>query len=141
MKKKTIQTVLFFVSIMLLGCKNDKNTTTESIAVPEGLVLNNGEKWIVNEETHIGMKRIDSILKHNTILDGKVLGNALSKETSYIIKSCDMTGTAHDQLHVILVPILEEITDIKDVTESKKLEDKAAYIKGLVITYFQYFKT
>ena len=44
----------------------------------------------------------------------KLLGEALSKETSYIIKSCDMKGEPHDQLHLVLVPILEEITDLKD---------------------------
>jgi hypothetical protein len=141
MKSKTIQTVLFLVAITVFGCKNDKHTTTESVAVPKGLVLNNGEKWMANEETHIGMKRIDSILKNNTSSNGKVLGDALSKETSYIIKSCDMTGEAHDQLHVALVPILEEITDIKDVNETNKLENKVTYLKGLVNIYFQYFKT
>jgi hypothetical protein len=141
MKSKTIQTVLFLVAITVFGCKNDKHTTTESVAVPKGLVLNNGEKWMANEETHIGMKRIDSILKNNTSSNGKVLGDALSKETSYIIKSCDMTGEAHDQLHVVLVPILEEITEIKDVNETNKLENKVTYLKGLVNIYFQYFKT
>ncbi|WP_411894210.1 hypothetical protein [Winogradskyella sp. A2] len=141
MKVKTIYIVFFLVATIVFGCKNDKNSINKSIIVPEGLVFNNGEKWIANTETHIGMKRIDSILKNTTYLDGKVLGEALSKETSYIIKNCDMTGIAHDQLHIVLVPILEEITYIKDVTETNRLKDKVTYIKGLVSTYFQYFKT
>lgn len=140
MKIKAIQTVLSLLVIMVLGCKNN-NTATESFAVPEGLALNNGEKWIANEETQIGMKRIDSILKNNTSSDGKTLADALSKETSYIIKSCDMKGEPHDQLHIVLVPILEEITDLKDVNEADKLNNKVAYLKGLVNIYFQYFKT
>jgi hypothetical protein len=56
---------------MVLGCKNNKNTTAESIQVPEGLILNNGQKWITNRATHNGIKHIDSILKNNTISDGK----------------------------------------------------------------------
>jgi hypothetical protein len=126
--------------MLTIACKDDKSSTTESNIIPEGLVLNNGEKWIANEATHIGMKRIDSILKNNTTLDGKTLGDALSKETSYIIKSCDMTGEAHDQLHIVLVPILEEITDLKDITDSNKAKEKVSYLKGLVHTYFKYFR-
>ncbi len=141
MKTKSIYILLFLLSVTVFGCKNDKISTPESIIIPEGLELNKGKKWIANVETHIGMKRIDSILKQNTSLDGKALGEALSKETSYIIKSCNMKGEAHDQLHIVLVPILEEITEIKDVTEVDKLKDKSAYIKGLVNTYFKYFKT
>jgi hypothetical protein len=71
MKSKLIQTVLFLIVLMVLGCKNDKNTTAESIQVPEGLILNNGQKWITNRATHNGIKHIDSILKNNTISDGK----------------------------------------------------------------------
>ena len=96
---------------------------------------------MANEETHIGMKRIDSILKNNSSSDGKILGEALSKQTSYIIKSGDITGEAHDQLHVVLVPILEEITDIKDTKNISELEKKVSHLKRLVASYFEYFKT
>ena len=140
MKYKTFHVQVLLIALLILGCKNDKISTSESVIIPEGLVLNNDEKWIANEETHLGMIRIDSILKNNTSSDGKILGDALSKETSYIIKSCDMKGEPHDQLHLILVPILEEITDLKDVTEVDKLENKVTYLKGLVNIYFQYFK-
>ena len=61
MKTKTIHVLLFLIATMVIGCKKVKNSTTETTIVPEGLVLNNGEKWIANEATHIGMKRIDSI--------------------------------------------------------------------------------
>lgn len=140
MKAKYFHILLVLIITLCMGCKDDKRTTTESIIVPEGLVLNKSEKWIANSETHIGMKRIDSIIKNNTTIDGKILGEALSKETSYIIKSCNMKGEAHDQLHLVLVPISEEITDIKDVTDSSKLEDKVSYLKSLTNTYFKYFK-
>ena len=83
---------------------------------------------------------LDCILKNNTALDGKTLGEVLSKQTSYIIKSCDMTGEAHDQLHIVLVPILEEITDIKDIENRSELEEKVTVLQGLIVTYFEYFK-
>ncbi|QNK79163.1 hypothetical protein H7F37_14015 [Winogradskyella sp. PAMC22761] len=126
---------------LTFGCKNETvKPETHSAIQLEGLTLNNNEKWVANEETHMGMKRIDSILKNNTSSSGKLLGNALSKQTSYIIKSCDMEGEAHDQLHVVLVPILEEITDIKDVKNSLDVEKKVTTLRRLTATYFQYFK-
>ncbi|NRR92165.1 hypothetical protein HSX10_11355 [Winogradskyella undariae] len=126
---------------LTFGCKNETAKPEKHSAIQlEGLTLNNNEKWIANKETHIGMKRIDSILKNNTSTNGKLLGEALSKQTSYIIKSCDMEGEAHDQLHVVLVPILEEITDIKDVKNSLDVEKKVTTLRRLTSTYFQYFK-
>lgn len=143
MKKINLSIALIVIIFMsFYSCKNENNKANVEAEIQlEGLTLNNNEKWIANDETHIGMKRIDSILKNNTSTDGKVLGNALSKETSYIIKSCDMEGEAHDQLHVVLVPILEEITDIKDIENSKELEKKTKYLSRLVSTYFKFFKT
>jgi hypothetical protein len=142
---KRLTTSFIIMITMVLSLNSCKNKTT-NIEVPpeinlEGLTLNNSEKWVANADTHIGMKHIDSILKNNTIYDGKVLGELLSKETSYIIKSCNMTGEAHDKLHIVLVPILEEITDIKDSTATAKLEQKITNLKGLINTYFKFFKT
>lgn len=137
---KTKYGIILLLLVLTFGCKNE-TTKTETPAIQvEGLTLNNSEKWIANEETHIGMKRIDSILKNTTSSSGKILGDALSKETSYIIKSCDMTGEAHDQLHVVLVPVLEEITELKDVENPSELEKKVTTLKGLTATYFDYFK-
>lgn len=130
--------------VLLLNCSSCKNDTTKLEAQAEiqleGLTLNNNEKWIANEETHIGMKRIDSILKNNALSDGKLLGDVLSKQTSYIIKSCDMTGEAHDQLHVVLVPILEGIIELQDVKKPSELEKKETALRSLTATYFRYFK-
>lgn len=142
MNRLVLKTVI--VVMMLLSCyscKNDKSKTAISSEIKlEGLTLNNNEKWIANEETHIGMQRMDSILKNNPFKDGKTLGEALSKETSYIIKSCDMEGEAHDQLHVVLVPILEEITEIKDIKSTSEVEKKVTTLQNLIQTYFNYFK-
>tara|TARA_R110001592_G_scaffold113995_3_gene313458 strand:- start:203 stop:628 length:426 start_codon:yes stop_codon:yes gene_type:complete len=136
--KHVIITLLLALSF---SCKNETVKPEIHSAIQlEGLSLNNNEKWVANEETHIGMKRIDSILKNNTSTSGKVLGDVLSKQTSYIIKSCDMEGEAHDQLHVVLVPILEEITDIKDVENTSELEKKVTNLQRLTATYFEYFK-
>ena len=145
--------MLFIVilTISIVSCKQDSEKKplvkpiTEEISLLDtlSLRLNSGEKWIVNNETHVGVSKIDSIIKaHKTNKENNYinLGNNLSKQTSFIIKSCNMTGEAHDQLHVILVPMLDEISILK---ESNKLEEsKSAFIKleELINTYFKYFK-
>lgn len=107
------------------------------------LKLVNGEKWKANVETAFGMQQIESILKKFKDLkrrDYKNLAAILSKETSAIIKSCNMTGEAHDQLHLVLVPILDEIIKLK---EDLSLADKnTAFqnIETMVETYNQFFE-
>ena len=137
MKLKTVYSIALLFILALFGCKNKK---TESTIVLEGLALNNGKQWVANQETHIGMKRIDSVLKTENSIDTKTLSNVLSKETSYIIKSCNMKGEAHDQLHIVLVPILEEITDLKDEENDTAKAQKIKRLKLLVAKYFEFFK-
>ncbi len=142
MKKRILDCLLVIILIAFtFSCKNEpKQNNTETTISLEGLTLNNNNKWTANKETHVGMKKIDSILKNNSFSDNKLLGEALSKETSYIIKSCNMTGEAHDQLHIVLVPILEEITEIKDISNTDELKSKTTNLKRLVSAYFKFFK-
>ena len=139
MKRLVLNSVI--IVIMLLSCYTCKNNTAEGPEIKlEGLKLNNNKKWKANKETHIGMQRLDSILKNHPSLDGNTIGTSLSKQTSFIIKSCNMTGEAHDQLHVVLVPILEEITDIKNIDNSEAVKNKLTTLKQLTATYFKYFE-
>jgi hypothetical protein len=138
MNKKYLIIILVFA--VTFACKNETPQPETSNTKIEGLALNNNEKWVANNETHKGMQRIDSILKTTTVKSGQLLGALLSKETSYIIKNCDMTGEAHDQLHIVLVPILETITDIKTIENSLELKEKVTILQNLSATYFEYFK-
>ena len=141
-KYSSILVIFVFILMAFYNCKNESSQVNSETEINlEGLTLNNKEKWVANEETHIGMQRIDSILKNSNATDGKVLGNILSKETSYIIKSCDMKGKAHDQLHIVLVPILEIITDIKDKKNTPEIDKKIESLKRYTQTYFKYFKS
>ena len=147
------QKILFIaiLTISIFSCKNKSekkplvkpNIEEVSLLDTLSLKLNNGEKWIVNNETYIGVTKMDSIIKvyKSNIEDNYInLGDNLSKQTSFIIKSCNMTGEAHDQLHVILVPMLDEISILK---ESNKLEESNTALnelEDLIDTYYEYFK-
>ncbi len=113
----------------------------EQAIIPE-LKKNGTEKWIVNEATHDGMLKMSNTITYFSSIPVNSrnypnLGEALDKKTQVIIEKCDMVGPDHDALHVILYPMLETITKLK---ESGNVED-FKYMKKLVETYFEYFKT
>lgn len=133
--------------VMSFSCKNqdefpiDEQQLIVTDTIP--LKLMNDAKWQANKATQIGMKNIDSIIKNFRTLhrkDFKNLGAILSKETSAIIKQCNMTGEAHDQLHLVLVPMLEQVVLLK---EDHELIEKNTALKNIEImleAYNQYFK-
>lgn len=122
-----------------LPVNNEKLIQVDTIP----LKMVNNTKWNANKATQIGMHKIDSTVRKFQALkrqDFKNLGALLSKETSAIVKNCDMTGEAHDQLHLVLVPILEQVVLLK---EDHSIADKNTAVKnieGLVEAYYQYFK-
>lgn len=135
--------LLILLLVLVVSCKSETNEKNEEVlSVSDSqLQLNDGKKWIANTETHIGMKRIDSLLKNNSSFNGKLLGEAISKQTTYIIKSCNMKGKAHDQLHLVLVPILEDVSELKeskDALKSKQIQNK---LELRLQDYFKYFET
>lgn len=103
------------------------------------LELNDGKKWNANEETHIGMEKMQELLKafadseENNYMK---LGEDLSAQTTYIIQNCDMTGPDHDMLHKVLHPILETI---ESISEADNAENDVKELDYLLKTYFEYF--
>lgn len=129
------------VLLFLFGCK--KNThQLETNEVLKELKYNNQEPWIVNNETHIGVLKMDSIIKEFSKSKNDnytVLGESLSKQTSYIIKSCDMKGEAHDQLHVVLVPMLDEISILRENIDISNKKNALIRLEIYIKKYFKYF--
>lgn len=149
MKSKFI--FLLVMSLIFLNCKKEIQKNTPSTSVTEeislldtlSLKLNNGDKWVVNKATQIGLNKMDSIInafKTTKENDFMALGTSLSGQTSYIIKSCDMTGEAHDQLHVILVPMLDEIYVLKDSKDLEEMKNAVKNLEKLIGAYYKHFK-
>ena len=146
--KKILVTVCLL--IFIIGCKNKRvdanqgsNTETISILDTLSLKLNANKKWIANTETHEGVIKMDSIIstfKTNNKSNYKALGNNLSKQTSYIIKHCSMKGKPHDQLHVVLIPMLDEISILKDENNEELVKFAFNNLEQLISAYFKFFK-
>lgn len=150
-----MNTLKILIAIILVvsfsSCKKDSETNpeikaeTKEISLLDTLTLklDNGKKWVVNNATQIGISKMDSIIssfksnKENSFVE---LGQNLSKQTSFIIKSCDMTGEAHDQLHVLLVPMLDEISILKESENSKESKSAMSELESLIEAYFNHFE-
>jgi hypothetical protein len=136
--------VLFIICILIIsiGCKKSKHEIETNNVLKE-LKLDNNKPWQVNEATHIGVTKMDSLIKgfkNSKSNDFTILGEFLSKQTSYIIKNCDMKGEPHDQLHVVLVPMLDEISLLRDNIENKSKKDALLRLEIYIKKYFEYFK-
>lgn len=150
MKKLNIL-IAIILTVSFSSCKKEtqKSVTTtpetEEISLLDTLTLklDNGEKWVANIETQIGVIKMDSIINTFKTIgneDYASLGETLSEQTSFIIKSCNMTGEAHDQLHVVLVPMLDEISIIKEATNTEDSKSALNELENLIEGYFSHFK-
>ncbi|WP_111707646.1 hypothetical protein [Lutibacter citreus] len=119
MKKSTqlffAVTILFFT----ISCKN----TTEKKSVQEQpqqteeqqhnnaeeLQLNNGNLWEANSETTEGINAMLQLMSDFSEVENpeayEMLKQNLETQFKTIVQKCTMTGEAHNQLHVFLVPM------------------------------------
>lgn len=148
---RKIVTLSLLCLALVVSCKksekvspSDALSENEKISVLDTLQLqlNEGNKWIANVETHDGVKQMDAIIsvfKNESKKDYKVLGDSLAKQTSYIIKNCSMKGEPHDQLHVVLVPMLDEISILREQANPSESIAALHRLEQLIAAYFLYF--
>ena len=120
--------------------QHDEHASHDAEKPAETLHLNNGKKWIANQATQDGMAKMQATLTdyfNNGGTDYAALAASLENESASIIKQCDMTGPDHDQLHLILKPMLDKIKAIK--TTGSQDDMKRLYM--LLEDYFDQFET
>ncbi len=142
--------LISLLSIVILSCKSESDkanykSEVEVVSIVDTLSLKliDDQKWIANAETHIGVTKMDSIIssfKNTNKTDYKTLGDNLSKQTSFIIKHCSMKGKPHDQLHVVLIPMLDEISILREETNQEKNKLALHNLELLIGAYFKFFK-
>lgn len=146
--------IVFGMSLMLLwSCNNstEKSTThqeTENHAEhrhdesSEAIELNNGEKWLVNEEMKPfvmkGEELVNSFIQNNHT-DYKALAQQLKEQNNKLIKSCTMDGKSHDELHKWLHPHLEIVKALEDEADASKANEIVLQLQHSYQQYHQYF--
>lgn len=145
--KKSI--LLGLSAFILWGCNN----STEKSAIDqqgeihvthqqgdhsEVIELNNGEKWLVNEEmkpfVQKGAELVDAYIEENKT-NFKELATQLQEENNQLIKSCTMDGKSHDELHKWLQPHLELVKELENESDVVKAK---VIVKKLQLSYQEY---
>lgn len=145
--------VLGIGSFFLWSCNNPKEETIthqetevheshEHDMDEEALELNNGEKWIVNDEMKLHVQN-GSILVNNYIQDKqtdyKALAQLLKDENNNIVKTCTMKGKSHDELHKWLHPHMELVKALENETDASKAAEIVLELQQSYQQYFLYF--
>ena len=150
---------LTIVSLLLLSCGNTTNDQTNELTAPStqqeqshddqipAISLNNGTRWNSDQSTFTGMKRLELTLYnfragHNnpTVADYNVLGNALATIDNEIISQCSMTGKDHDQLHILLAPMLANVDVIKNGEDLVEIKVNTEAINEALVQFFEHFE-
>ena len=110
--------IVFVVTVTIyLGCnvnpenavKNwEKDSVIRTEQISEAIELDNGERWIVNDEMKPFVSRghllVDDFIQ-NKSTDHKLLADQLMIQNDQLIQSCTMDGKGHEELHKWLLPI------------------------------------
>lgn len=145
--------VLAMSVVFLWSCNNtaEKSTTHHEIknhsehhqdGNSEVIELNNGEKWVVNEEMKpfviTGENLVNDFIS-NQETEYNDLAKSLTEQNNDLIKSCTMKGKSHDELHKWLHPHLEIVKTLGDETDATKANEIVLQLQQSYQMYHQYF--
>jgi len=149
MKKINIISGIAIISIFLLSCSGNGNgaSTTEAVAthqhdtihadMPE---LNNGERWVVNEEMkpfiQAGSELVNTYIKTSDT-GFQQLSEQLKAQNDQLIANCTMSGQSHDELHKWLHPHLNLV---KQLSEAATPEAALPVVSALQQSYQDFGK-
>ncbi|UYW02066.1 hypothetical protein K5I29_03950 [Flavobacterium agricola] len=107
---------------------------------PNGLELNKGEKWAVNPEmkpfVSQGEALVNAFIQEGQT-DFKALADQVKQQNNQLIKSCTMTGQAHEELHKWLHPHMILVKSLNLETDTNKAN---ALVLDLQHSYSEFYK-
>ena len=107
------------------------------------LELNDGERWVVNEEMKPFLAKSEELLasyKQNNDTDHQALGIELQEQNTLLIQNCTMTGKSHDELHKWLHPHMALLAELSTATDQAEVERLTTEIDASFDTYHTYFQ-
>lgn len=141
--------IIILISAVLMNCTGKKQGNEEAHSEHEkqnkntGIELNQGEKWILNEEMKPFLKQSEEILQsYNASNDSShlELADQLKAQNDQLISSCTMKGKSHDELHKWLHPHLQLVKKLQDAESEKEAEAVIKQLEGSYKIYHQHFQ-
>lgn len=142
---------IFLAGFLIAGCQRSQENDAEQVRQEiseepqsdEEIMLNNGSKWLVNDEMKPFIKSGEETLENyiaNQDGNNQVLADKLKAENDSLIKSCTMTGKSHEELHKWLHPHLELVAALKKADNSQAADKIIHELKASFDLYHQYFE-
>lgn len=145
---KTLK-LLIIVLIAILGitsCKDSSKTDSIHCAGEEWLTeiqLNQNNAWKANPATNNGVEKLEQTLTEfstENLKDFHQLANQLTEINNFIIDNCTMKDASHDNLHIWLYPVLENVKALKQAKSIPEAKEIKASIICSVKKYSTYFQ-
>lgn len=109
----------------------------------EEIELDNGNLWNANPETIEGVENMRRHIQTASLSDAesyRKLGEKLNEEKNYIVRECTMTGASHDNLHMWLHPLIEQISTLSDTPTVEEGNYLVTDIEERLTRFYDYFK-
>lgn len=106
------------------------------------LTLNDGKKWQSDEHTRKTMASIAALVAMPSPADATAFnkrGAELAALNGSLIKGCTMQGASHENLHVLLVPLLKETDALKSATTVDAGNTALKNLRETATLYAKYF--
>lgn len=120
----------------------EHNEAHQHLDQKQSIALNNGEKWIVNEEMKPfvikGEQLVNDYIANNNS-DYKELANQIKNQNKQLISSCTMDGKSHEELHEWLHPHLEIVKELSETDSDAKAAELVTSLEKSYQLYHQYF--
>lgn len=129
--------ILILATIISVCSCTTKQTDTDAV-----INLNDGKKWEINEEMRPFLKKGNDILSSyvsENKTDYKALAKDLKEQNTKLIKSCNMKGQSHDELHKWLHPHMKLIKDLGNAENEKEAEEIVGLLEESFDAYNKYF--
>lgn len=153
--KKGILIMAIMVGFGLISCSDkasNENVETEEIVshedlhgeidTNEGIELNNGDKWLINDEMRPHLSEAENTLK-NYIEEGssdyQKLASELEMLNADLINSCTMEGKGHDELHKWLHHHINHIENLKNSNDKEVVQNTINSLVDSFQEFHQYF--
>jgi len=109
----------------------------------ETVELNNGERWLVNDEmkpfVEKGERLVNAYVQEGKS-DYKELAAQIKGQNDQLVKSCTMDSKSDEELHKWLHPHLDLVKDLAQETDNVKAAETISNLQKSYRQYHQYFK-
>jgi|SRR5690554_137418 len=107
------------------------------------LEMDNGQRWIVNEEMKPHVEQGQKVLMEYIDSNGsdyKALAAKIQEANKNLISSCTMDGKSHDELHKWLYPHLELVKSLEQADDQEQAKNTIHELERSYEVYHNYFQ-